>query len=163
MHSKLITLLFSIVMFGQALADTQGMVKKVIDGDTIILEEENGQTFKIRLLGIDAPELDQPYGFESSARLASYIVGKTVYVVSSKKDRYQRLLGKIMIEQKDINYQLVKFGYAWHFKRYSRDQDRSDAQQYADAEIEARQSKLGIWQTLTPIPPWEWRKKTVRK
>ena len=107
MHSKLITLLFSIVMFGQALADTQGMVKKVIDGDTIILEEENGQTFKIRLLGIDAPELDQPYGFESSARLASYIEGKTVYVVSSKKDRYQRLLGKIMIEQKDINYQLV--------------------------------------------------------
>ena len=96
-------------------------------------------------------------------RLASYIEGKTVYVVSSKKDRYQRLLGKIMIEQKDINYQLVKFGYAWHFKRYSRDQDRSDAQQYADAEIEARQSKLGIWQTLTPIPPWEWRKKTVRK
>ena len=64
MHSKLITLLFSIVMFGQALADTQGMVKKVIDGDTIVLEEENGQTFKIRLLGIDAPELDQPYGFE---------------------------------------------------------------------------------------------------
>tara|TARA_B110000971_G_C19839031_1_gene421673 strand:+ start:190 stop:681 length:492 start_codon:yes stop_codon:yes gene_type:complete len=163
MISKLVAFLLFSALLAQANADVTGRVKRVVDGDTIILQEVSGKTVRIRLLGIDAPESGQPYGDDSSATLASYIEGKMVYVASRKKDRYQRLLGKVIMNKQDINYLLVKKGHAWHYKRYSGDQDVGDAQQYADAESEAKQSQLGIWKALAPIPPWEWRRKTLNK
>ena len=162
MISKLIILLCLSVMFGHANADVKGRVIRVVDGDTIILQEMNGKIIKVRLLGIDAPELDQPFGYESSALLTSFVENKMVYVASNKKDRYQRLLGKVLMKEKDINYQLIKNGYAWHFKRYSSNQKKNDVLLYADAEKEAQQFRRGLWKALSPTPPWEWRKKSVK-
>ncbi|EAV47249.1 nuclease (SNase-like) protein [Methylophilales bacterium HTCC2181] len=162
MIGKLIILLCLSVMFGHAHADVKGRVIRVVDGDTIILQEMNGKIIKVRLLGIDAPELDQPFGYESSALLTSFVENKMVYVASNKKDRYQRLLGKVLMKEKDINYQLIKNGYAWHFKRYSSNQKKNDVLLYADAEKEAQQFRRGLWKALSPKPPWEWRKKSVK-
>jgi len=47
---------------------------------------------------------------------------------------------------------LVAQGFAWHFKRYSDDEDLSEA------ELAARRERRGLWSDPNPIPPWDWRK-----
>ncbi|MBE0576394.1 MAG: thermonuclease family protein [Desulfuromonadales bacterium] len=52
----------------------------------------------------------------------------------------------------NLNKQIVEAGYAWQYKKYSKDP------KYGDLEAEARAEKLGLWQDKEPVPPWEWRK-----
>ena len=73
-----------------------GFVTKVIDGDTIYIEEEGVQK-KIRLSYIDAPELDQLHGIDSKEFLKSIILNKNVTISSKKKDRYKRELSEIYL------------------------------------------------------------------
>jgi hypothetical protein len=51
-----------------------------------------------------------------------------------------------------VNRELVKNGWAWHYKLYS------TSKELADAEVEAREAEVGLWQDNAPIPPWDWRK-----
>jgi endonuclease YncB( thermonuclease family) len=46
----------------------------------------------------------------------------------------------------------------WHYKKYQREQTPVDRVRYADAEVEARLRRKGLWRDAEPIPPWEWRK-----
>ena len=48
---------------------------------------------------------------------------------------------------------MVQDGLAWHYKQYSKDD------KMAKAEVEARESKKGLWSDPNPVPPWEYRKK----
>ena len=106
---------------------------------------------KVRLYGIDAPELKQPYGKKSKQFLANLIVGEVVEVDENGKDRYKRTLGIIRHKGQDINAQMVLNGYAWAYVKYSR--------MYVDQEKTARENKRGLWQSNDPTPPWEWRKR----
>jgi endonuclease YncB( thermonuclease family) len=74
-------------------------------------------------------------------------------VSNGKKDRYKRLIAEVYCNNININKELVKNGLAWHFKKYSSDND------YAKLEIQARKLKVGLWQQSNPIAPWNWRKK----
>jgi endonuclease YncB( thermonuclease family) len=57
----------------------------------------------------------------------------------------------------------VKAGMAWHFKKYQRDQESADRALYAQAEISARDGKLGLWRDKDPQAPWDWRAEKKRK
>jgi endonuclease YncB( thermonuclease family) len=59
---------------------------------------------------------------------------------------------------KDINLIMVQAGLAWHYKRYSHEQPRNQAANYAEAELVARTESRGLWQHDNPVPPWLWRK-----
>ena len=127
-----------------------GKVVSIHDGDTITILQGK-QQIKVRLFGIDAPELKQPYGKKSKQFLASLIAGQVVEVEPRGKDRYKRTLGIIYFKGQDINAQMVLNGYAWAYVKYSRI--------YVDQEKTARENKLGLWQSSDPTPPWEWRKR----
>ena len=139
-----------------------GKVTKVCDGDTIHVVTSANVRFKVRLNRIDAPESDQPHGKESTAYLASLIRGKTVRVEYTGKDRYNRILGDVFLEQsnnqnnkpirQDINLTMVATGNAWHFKYF----DKTPA--YAEAENAAKTQRIGLWAGDDPISPYEWRK-----
>ena len=73
---------------------------------------------KIRLAGIDAPERDLPYGAESTLNLSRLIVGEHVTVERRTKDRYGRIVGKILLGDRDICLEQVRAGYGWHSKKY---------------------------------------------
>ena len=125
-------------------------VVKISDGDTIMILQDK-QQIKVRLFGIDAPELKQPYGKKSKQFLANLIAGEVVEVEENGKDRYKRTLGIIHFKGQDINAQMVLNGYAWAYVKYSRI--------YVDQEKTAREKKRGLWQSSDPTPPWKWRKR----
>ena len=81
---------------------------------------------KIRLDGVDAPERKQPHGNKAKQYLTSIIGNKRVTVKFTKRDRYGRIVGKIEYKGLDINLEMVKAGYAWHYKKYQREQSKYD-------------------------------------
>ncbi|WP_314989084.1 thermonuclease family protein [uncultured Campylobacter sp.] len=125
-------------------------VIKVSDGDTITVLQGK-QQIKVRLFGIDAPEIKQPYGKKSKQFLANLIAGEVVEVDENGKDRYKRTIGTIYLNGADINAQMVENGYAWAYRKFSK--------KYTAQESKAKSQKLGLWRDKEPIPPWEWRKR----
>ncbi len=123
------------------------------DGDTfVLLIDGNEQT--VRLAHIDCPEKNQPFGNKAKQFASDLCFGKNVTLVHKNKyDRNKRLISEIiLLDEKNVNKEIIKLGLAWHFKKYS------DNDEYAQLEIEARDKKIGIWSEPNPIAPWLWRK-----
>lgn len=130
-----------------------GIVTKVYDGDTVTLSTGD----KIRLAGIDAPEIKQPFGVKSRDALRSAILHKPVTVSWFKVDRYGRKVGKIYYRRIDQNWRQIQRGLAWHFVKYAAEQSQSDQMRYANEEARARAGRVGLW-CCDPAAPWDWRK-----
>lgn len=157
---RILTIAFCAIYFQPSLADTlHGRVVSISDGDTLTLLDASNQQFKIRLTGIDAPEKKQAFGQVSKRHLSDMVFGKPVTVEWFKKDRYQRTLGKILLDGLDVNLEQIKAGLAWHYKKYEGEQRPEDRHSYADAETHAQQKRLGLWSDSNPVPPWEFRHK----
>ena len=131
--------------------ELKGKIIHISDGDTAHLLTDKKEKIKIRLSDIDAPENKQAFGNKSKENLKSYIYQKNVVVEYKDKDKYQRVLGTIYYQNKDINLQQVKDGYAWVYKKYSKKLS------YHKAEDEARDKNKGLWSDKNPIEPWEFR------
>jgi endonuclease YncB( thermonuclease family) len=141
-----------VLLVGPAVADEfKGRVVGVTDGDTIKVLHVN-QAETVRLVGVDAPEKRQPYGDRARRFTADLAFDRTVTVVTSGRDRNGRLLGEVVLpDGRSLNQELVRAGYAWWFRKYSRDVT------LARLEEEARQGRRGLWADETPQAPWEYR------
>jgi endonuclease YncB( thermonuclease family) len=87
-------------------------VVKVTDGDTVNVLDQTKVLYKIRLGGIDAPERKQAFGRKSTENLASYVAGEYIEVEYDKRDRYGRIIAKLLKDGRDINLLQVKDGFA---------------------------------------------------
>lgn len=134
-----------------------GKVVGVHDGDTITVLDTDKTQYKIRFNGIDAPELKQDFGNKSKENLSQMVFGKEVTLRYNKIDKYKRIVGNIYLDGKDINLEQIKAGFAWHYKKYQDEQTEADRKAYAEAEIKAREGKLGLWGQPKQTPPWDWR------
>ena len=146
-------------------AECTAKVLRVVDGDTVHVEDEAGKKFKVRLTGIDAPEKNQSYGLASTYHLRELLLNKVVFLKSKPRkgmpysvDRYKRVLAKIILDGRDVNLSQVLSGYAWHFKRYQKQQSPADRESYSKAELHAKKNELGLWGEKKPMAPWKWRK-----
>ncbi|MDF1483266.1 thermonuclease family protein [Extensimonas sp. H3M7-6] len=148
-----------------------GRVIGVADGDTVTVLDADRTQHKIRVAGIDAPEKKQPFGQRSKASMSNLVFGKDVVVMGSKRDRYGRLVGKVLVADpsctartcpKTLDARLAQIttGMAWWYRQYARKQSAEDAGTYELAEQEARDRHVGLWRDVAPIPPWEWRRAT---
>jgi endonuclease YncB( thermonuclease family) len=137
----------------------EGLVVGVADGDTITVLDQQKNTYKIRLQGIDAPEKKQAFGEKSKQSLHDLVHGKQVRIEYDKEDKYGRIVGKITLDDLDICLQQLVLGMAWHYKKYQNEQSVADRVVYNDAELKSKSLKLGLWANETPMPPWEFRKK----
>lgn len=147
-------LLFSALVAAEELI---GTVVSVADGDTITVLDARRQQHRIRLAGIDAPEKGQPYGQVSKQHLAELIFQQNVTVDWHKRDKYRRIVGKVLLGNKDVCLEQLGAGLAWHYKKYESEQSPEDRQVYAEAEASARAGRVGLWRDKGAIPPWEWR------
>lgn len=141
-----------------AVAETYtGRVVAVADGDTVTVLDSSNTQHKVRLAGIDAPEKKQPFGQVSKQHLSNLVFDKTVTIETSKRDRYQREIGKILVNGRDANLSQVEAGLAWHYKQYAGEQSPADRQSYAAAEVSAQQTRKGLWYEENPVSPWDYR------
>ncbi len=115
---------------------------KIIDGDTIHIGKN-----KIRLHGIDAPEINQTCtidnkiwncGIESKIALKNFILEKKVHCKIIDIDKYKRFVGTCFLENQNINQYMVHNGWAIAYRYYSLD--------FVKAENLAKKNKMGIWQ-----------------
>jgi len=135
-------------------ADITGKAR-VVDGDTIWISET-----KIRLHGIDAPEMKQTCrtskgkkqlcGLMAKQSLQRLVQGQDVTCKGNQQDRYKRLLAVCYVGPFNINEQMVTDGWALAYRKYSTD--------YVRAETFAKARREGLWRGEF-VPPWEWRRK----
>lgn len=162
--TRILTLVTALLVAHPAISDTlQGRVVGVSDGDTVTVLDASNTQWKIRLMGIDAPEKKQAFGNRSKQQLSDLVFNEQVEIEYSKKDRYGRTVGKITVEGIDANLEQVKAGMAWHYKKYQGEQSKTDRALYAEAEEAARREKQGLWIDADPEPPWEWRHQQKKK
>jgi micrococcal nuclease len=131
----------------------KGKAVRIIDGDTFDLLV-GSTTHRIRLAGIDAPEKKQDFSNASKQLLGQLCNGQLLTVVVTDTDRNKRKIAEVYTQQKLwINKELVVKGLAWHFTKYSSNKE------LANAELQARKLKIGLWSLVNPVAPWDWRKK----
>lgn len=128
-----------------------GRVVGVHDGDSITVLAPGNEQLKVRLEGIDAPELKQAFSRQSKQALSDLVFGKSVVLQVTGKDRYKRTLAVVMVDGMNANLEMVQRGMAWRFDKYSKDAALLAAQNKAKA------GKLGLWRDPEPVAPWEWR------
>ena len=146
----------------------EGRVVGVSDGDTITVLDANKVQHRIRLAGIDAPEMGQPFSGRSKQSLRRMVIGKLVRIEWDEMDRYGRLVGKAWVTPAGINCTQepcpktldagraqLTVGLAWHY--LGKQQGEEDSLAYEFDEMEARARRVGLWSEPDPIAPWEWR------
>jgi len=136
-----------------AVADyINGVAVFIPDGDTVHLKQ-NGQVYKVRFHGVDAPESDQDSGSEA-AEFARNMIGERPLTVKVKeKDRYGRFVGEVFVDGRSVNRELARNGLAWWYEHYA--SGDLDLKRLCE---QARGAKRGLWSKEDPIPPWEWRR-----
>ena len=129
----------------------------IMDGDTIRVLRDKEEV-KIRLSEIDCPESRQAFGTKAKQATSELAFGKIVTVRAKGKDRNGRPLADIILpDGKSLNRELVRSGFAWWYKKYSKDES------LGKLEAEARAAKRGLWGDEMAVPPWEWREKQKEK
>ena len=156
-HKRLALLALCATVSHAALADLSGPVVGISDGDTLTVQSEGGKV-RVRLDGVDAPELGQPYGKSARRALSELCRGKAATVVERGKDDEGRVLGSVRCGEVDANVEQVRRGMAWVYLRYV-----PLGSPLYEAEANARLQKLGLWRGKNPVPPWEWRARNAEK
>ena len=150
---------------GTAPGAVEGEVKKVADGDTLTLVTRDGTRLKVRLYGIDAPEIrhesqpGQPYGEEAKDALEKKISRRIVRLDIVERDPYERTVAIVFLGTRVINEEMVKEGFAWAYRKYLHGPYASG---FIGAENEAREKKRGLWNQPNPTPPWEFKREAWR-
>jgi len=149
-----------LLIAADAVAEDQTITARVVgvhDGDTITALTDDKRQLKVRLHGIDAPELGQPFGQASKRALSDLVFGKQVTLHTTGTDRYKRTLAHVTVDDIEVDAQMIVTGHAWHYKQYDHSATL-DA-----AESTARAARRGLWADADAVPPWEWRRLAGRR
>ena len=147
----------SVLFIHEARATTlTGKVIEINDGDEITIFNLN-RPVRIRLLGIDAPEKNQPFGDVARQHLSDLVFGKVVSVEYSGMDRHTTFIGRVLCNGVDISAQMIRDGAAWYAPQGSR-LSETDQEIYSQSERAARTERRGLWQMDGPVAPWEFVK-----
>ena len=131
-----------------------GTVTHVTDGDTVWVRPMNGDAPRnIRIVGIDAPEICQPFGAEAKAALSNRVLGQYVQVRGHALDQYGRQLARIHFQGQDMGAWMVSQGLAWS---YGQQRHRGG---YAAYEAQARQHQLGLFSQAQSEEPRRFRRR----
>lgn len=135
----------------------RGTVTYVTDGDTLWVQPSHQALNdtpprKVRIEGIDAPELCQHYGKQSKNALKQLLLQKNVTIHTKRIDDYGRDVAKITFETRDIGTWMVSQGHAWSYHY------RHSAGPYAAQERDAQSAKRGLFAAPSPTEPRVFRR-----
>ena len=143
--------LYKILILGliasPAFADWEVKVVDVFDGDTLIVSLE-GRAEIIKLFGVDSPEKEQAFGLDARSFTSDLVSGKIIRVEPIEKGRYEMV--KVYVEDKCLNEELLRAGFAWYNK------EGSINERWVDMEQQARHERKGLWSEDNPVSPWKY-------
>ncbi|MBS7806402.1 thermonuclease family protein [Variovorax sp. PCZ-1] len=153
MKIVLISLLLCFTHTAAISKTLQGVVTHVSDGDTLWIKvDPAAKPIKVRLQGMDAPEICQAWGTQARDALRAKILKQSVSLSTRAKDDYKRVLGRVQFKAEDVGAWLVKNGHAWS------DHHRRHLRPYANEEAAARKARLGLWAQAGAQEPRQFRK-----
>jgi len=142
---------------GLAAADPQtfdAVASHVSDGDTLWVKPlRGGDAVKLRLQGLDAPEICQAGGDASRQALALLVSDNTVQVTLLAHDSYGRGLARLTVQGQDVGAALVLQGHAWSSRWHK------TLGPYARQEAQARAQGQGVFADSAPEMPADFRKR----
>ncbi len=131
-----------------------GVVSRVTDGDTVwVRPDGGGRPRKVRITGIDAPEICQAHGAEARAALQRTLQRERVTVEPLAVDDYRRPLVRLSYQGRDMARWMVLQGHAWSY-RY-----RQYPGPYAHEEAQARQARRGLFAQADAERPYDFRRR----
>ncbi|MGH8728247.1 MAG: thermonuclease family protein [Burkholderiales bacterium] len=136
--------LWLVVVLSSAQAEEMhGTVVGISGGDAITVADDHGKEHRVILLGIEAPALSTPLGSRSYQRLADLLYNVPVSVDVRGRDNFQRLLGKVTLNGRDVALHQIESGVAVH--AISELQTAEEREAYTRAQTKAQAAKLGLW------------------
>ena len=135
-----------------------GTVLDVHDGDTMTVAPMGDVRvpIKLRLYGIDAPELEQSCGPQSRDHLLSLVrPGENVEVIRMSTDKYGRMVA-LVAKGRVLNADMLEAGQAW---AYPASCNAPFCKGWKKLEQDAKEARRGLWSRKNPTPPWKWRQK----
>lgn len=136
-----------------------GTVVAVHDGDTLRVRNDAGKVVKVRIYGVDCPEMAQNYGAAARDMTRAMLLDKVVQVIPVTTDRYARTVAGIIVldDMMILQDSLISAGLAWVDDRYCRI-PACDLWRMHQADARAAHPPRGLWSDDDPTPPWAWRR-----
>lgn len=131
-----------------------GIALNCHDGDTCRVKISEKETRKIRLAGIDAPEIKQPFGKEAQAYIEKLIKDKKVELECEGMS-FDRHTCRILLGPLDVGREMVLSGLAWDSPLYSK-------KRYTENMTLAKTEKKGLWREPSSVSPYCFRKPTSK-
>ncbi len=144
----LFTLAFTLILFDAICQSfSTGKILRVFDGDTYVVAFK-GTSYHCRLVNVDAPEKDQPFGLLVRDSISKMILGKKCQVVIVGFDIYHRAIASISINHISLDRVLLARGWAWYSPSMQCMKIR-----LRPIEAKARLKNIGLWSCAAAIPP----------
>lgn len=129
----------------------EGKVTHITDGDSLwVRPAEGGPALKIRMDGIDAPEICQPGGLTARKALAARLTGRIVWVQTQRQDDYGRALATVSLDGEDMAAWMVSQGHAWAY--------RQGSGAYLALQLQAQSAGRGLFADRSALQPHIFRR-----
>ncbi len=129
-----------------------GVVSRVVDGDTVWVKA-GSEILKVRISGIDAPEICQTDGIPAREALRQRALGQWITLVYQRHDDYGRLLARVELQGEDLGRWMVSQGHAWSYAW------RNNAGPYAHEQAQAIAARRGLFAVTGAENPRSFRKR----
>lgn len=161
-------LLLSLLLLPTIALAWPGTVASVHDGDTITVKREDGTSERIRLYGVDCPELAYSGRWKTQhyAKVATRFVKELFRKASSVDvaiwemgESYGRIVGGVIMldNGETVQAKLVDAGLAWVDPRYCK-KSMPECRTWTKMQEEAKAARRGLWRDAQAVPPWKWRR-----
>jgi endonuclease YncB( thermonuclease family) len=148
------------IIFCFASADASSLFGRVIEvnsGDVITIFNLN-RPVRVKLMGVDAPEMNQAFGDVARKHLSDLVFEKSVLVEYAGIAADSSLTGRVLLNDADIGAQMIRDGAAWFDPVHGNRLSPTNREVYEQSEVAARNEKRGLWQQENPVAPWEFVK-----
>ena len=143
-------------------------ILRVTDGDTVTGRYGSSKQYvRVRLHGIDAPEITQPLGTDARHALNRMVGQRCSMRVVEDSDRYGRVVGILYPLHGNVrqSFNIALLRQGWAYSAYHQKTHPRERQLYEDAERSARSNRVGVWRESSngDVRPWIWRREHPRR
>jgi micrococcal nuclease len=169
-----ILIIFGLLGCDRIFGPSGDLVQRVSDGDTLTVKDAKGNNFNVRLACVDAPEIPHSnkerkkrssiarsqfdWGAKAQERVQQLVTegGERIALNIVDNDRYGRKVAEVRLRDGTLLQEvLVREGLALVYRPYLNKCPSKDIIQ--QAEVEAQESRRGVWSDAKFVKPWEYR------